>query len=275
MVVIKQRSLFKNINTCLFTLPLLSTQCLMMRIAELVCLLLSTQKNRSGRPAGAGGKCSMFSASHKQCLQNRGETSSGPVLKPRPQPGDACGIPESASQMKLPLCHKCRATAALALSAKPQGMISFERERCIHQDFTAEVPSLSPSPRPVSAVAPQHPLLSVHVCVGACGTCSSPWACAAGGTALSCGGVKQQKLRDALPRCSLLTPAQTANVPTGTWSKSGWREVQREWRHWRWHYEATEPSLHQHFHLVLFCFETNMSWADTENKIRPCIQLLR
>lgn len=103
-------------------------------------------KSRSGRPAGAGGKCSMFSASHKQCLQNRGETSSGPMLKPRPQPGDACGIPESAPQMKLPLCHKCRATAALALSAKPQGMISFERERCIHQDFTAEVPSLSPSP---------------------------------------------------------------------------------------------------------------------------------
>lgn len=182
--------------------------------------------------------------------------------------------------MKLPLCHECRATAALALSAKPQGMISFERER----DVSTRILQLRSPPShhlpaqlrwPVSAVAPQHPLLSVHVCVGACSTCSSPWACAAGGTALSCGGVKQQRLRDALPRCSLLTPAQTANVPTGTRSKSGWREVQREWRHWRWHYEATEPSLHQHFHLVLFCFETNMSWADTENKIRPCIQLLR
>lgn len=274
-----------EIRKCLFSVPLLSTLCPMLRMAEFVCCWQHSKHVRQAsscrgelRHVQKMWGCSVPPTSN--VCKTEGKRPVTLSSSPDPSPGWCLWHPKISSPGQAAPTPRMWNHSSICSVCKTMGYDLIQEREMYPPGFSSWGPlpltlSLHSSGGLWVLVAPHHSLLSVHVCAGAHRACSSPWACEAGGTAASCSGGKQQRLSDALLRCSLLTPVQTANVPTGTWRKSCWREMQREWGHWRWHYEATEPCLHQLFHLFLFCFETNMSWADTENKICPCIQLLR
>lgn len=118
-----------------------------------LCVLCLQQTKQVRQTSSCRGNCSRFRrAGAVQCLPQamsaklRGNLQWPCAQAQTPAWADACGILKSPPQVSLLLPHECRAMAAFPLFAKPWGTFSFKRERCIHQDFTAEVPSLCPSP---------------------------------------------------------------------------------------------------------------------------------
>lgn len=203
---------------CLFSVPLLSTLSLMMRMAELVCPLLTTLKTGQvgQQPQGGSAACSeelgvpgtVWCLPPAMYTKLRGNLQWPCAEAQSPAWSDAVhGISElvpqiSCSHPNVP--HKDGAIVPFALSAKPQDMISLKREMhlLVLSNWVPSAPSLCSSGNLWVVVASQHPPLSVRVCVGAR---YSPQVCAAGGTAMSCCGVNQQRPKDA-PSSKMLTP---------------------------------------------------------------------
>lgn len=167
---------------CLFSVPLLSTRSLTLRMAELVCPLLTMLTiGQAGQQPQGGTAARSEELGVPGTVQRLPPTMyakpRGNLQRPRAQVrtpvwGDAVrDIPKSAPQISCShsnVPHKYMATALSALSAKPRGMISFKREMHLTGFYSwvplCLTPSLRSSGNLWALVACHTPTFCEHVC---------------------------------------------------------------------------------------------------------------